>query len=163
DRLQTLALDVSDSGQVQTAVRQLTDRLGRIDILVNNAGTNLKERRMRELTPEGWDPLIRTNLDGAFYCTRAALPQMPQRCVGRLRNLRTLDGKGTAPRGGAAYAASKSGIAAMGIGRAAEEKDTGLRDSTISPGEVDTPILGGPPQPITEEPRRRILQPEDVA
>jgi NADP-dependent 3-hydroxy acid dehydrogenase YdfG len=44
-----------------------------------------------------------------------------------------------------------------------EEKDTGIRCTVIFPGEVDTPILENRPQPITEEHRQRILQPEDVA
>src|SRR5438270_12890696 len=54
ERLSYHAADVSDAGQVDTLVRQVTDRLGRIDILVNNAGTNIRERRLRELTPENW-------------------------------------------------------------------------------------------------------------
>src|SRR5262245_26459447 len=79
DRLQVHACDVTAAGPVQALVQRVTDRFGRIDILVNNAGTNIKARRMRELTPEAWDQLVRTNLDGAFYCIHAVLPQMLQR------------------------------------------------------------------------------------
>src|SRR5689334_22311367 len=63
--LLTVATDVSDKAQVKALVERVTAKLGPIDILVNNAGTNLKERTFRELTPEAWDKLIRTNLDGA--------------------------------------------------------------------------------------------------
>src|SRR5687768_10271082 len=68
DRLQVHACDVTAIGPVRTLVQRVTEQFGRVDILVNNAGTNIKARRMRELTPEAWDQLIRTNLDGAFNC-----------------------------------------------------------------------------------------------
>jgi NADP-dependent 3-hydroxy acid dehydrogenase YdfG len=62
-----------------------------------------------------------------------------------------------------AYAASKFGMSALGIGLAAEEKDSGLRVCNIYPGEVDTPILEMRPQAVTDEHRQRILKAEDVA
>ena len=46
---------------------------------------------------------------------------------------------------------------------AAEEKGSGVRVSSIYPGEVNTPILEERPQPVSEERRRQILQPDDVA
>jgi NADP-dependent 3-hydroxy acid dehydrogenase YdfG len=54
-------------------------------------------------------------------------------------------------------------MAALGIGLAAEEKDSGIRVCNIYPGEVDTPILEFRPQPISEDHRAKILKPEDVA
>ncbi len=144
-------------------VDAITGALGPIDILVNNAGTNIKERTFRELTPETWDRLIRTNLDGAFYCIHAVLPGMLRRKDGVIVNVVSIAGKRASPLGGVAYAASKFGMSALGIGLAAEEKDSGIRVCNIYPGEVDTPILEVRPQPVTEEHRARILRPEDVA
>jgi NADP-dependent 3-hydroxy acid dehydrogenase YdfG len=72
-------------------------------------------------------------------------------------------GKRANPLGGAAYAAAKFGMSALGICLAAEEKDSGIRVSNVYPGEVDTPILEHRPTPVTEDHRQRILQPEDVA
>ena len=72
-------------------------------------------------------------------------------------------GKRATPLGGAAYAASKFGMRALGICLAAEEKDSGIRVSNIYPGEVDTPILENRPTPVSEAQRQIILQPEDVA
>jgi NAD(P)-dependent dehydrogenase (short-subunit alcohol dehydrogenase family) len=163
DRLLCHAADVTDMEQVRALVRAVTDRLGPVDILVNNAGTNLKERTFRELTPEAWDRLIRTNLDGAFYCTHAVLPQMLARQDGVIVNISSVAGKRASPLGGAAYVASKFGMTGMGLCLAAEEKDSGIRVSNLYPGEVNTPILEVRPQAVTEEQRRRILQPEDVA
>ena len=160
----SVAADVSKQMQVVILVANVTKKLGGpIDILVNNAGTNLKERAFRELTPEAWDRLIRTNLDGAFYCIHAVMPSMIARQDGVIINIVSIAGKRATPLGGVAYAASKFGMAALGLGVGAEEKDSGLRVCNIYPGEVDTPILQFRPTPVTQEHRQRMLQPEDVA
>jgi NADP-dependent 3-hydroxy acid dehydrogenase YdfG len=163
DRLLCHAADVTDPDQVRGLVGAVNERFGPVDVLVNNAGTNLKERKFRELTPEAWDRLIRTNLDGAFYCVHAVLPQMLGRKDGVIVNISSIAGKRAGPLGGAAYVASKFGMTGMGLCLAAEEKDSGIRVSNIYPGEVNTPILEVRPQAVTEEQRRTILQPEDVA
>src|SRR5262249_41178266 len=90
-------------------------------------------------------------------------PQMFQRRDGIIINVNSVAGKRANPLGGAAYAASKFGLDALATCLAAEEKDSGVRVSTIYPGEVNTPILEVRPSPVTDEHRRRILQPEDVA
>lgn len=163
ERLLTHATDVADPAQVQNLIRRVTERFGAIDILVNNAGLNIKQRTMRELTPETWQLLLRANLDGAFYCINAVLPQMLKRRDGLIINVSSIAGKRASPLGGAAYAASKFGMSALGLCLAAEEKDSGIRVTNIYPGEVDTPILVVRPQAVTDEQRRLILQPEDVA
>jgi NADP-dependent 3-hydroxy acid dehydrogenase YdfG len=163
DELFQTAADVTDAKLVQDLVQRVRKRFGRIDILVNNAGMNIKERTIRELTPETWDRLVRANLDGAYYCIHAILPEMLQRKDGLIINVSSVAGKRANPLGGAAYAAAKFGMSALGICLAAEEKDSGIRVTNIYPGEVDTPILEHRPTPVTEDHRQRILQPEDVA
>ena len=162
DRLIYLAADVTDPQQVKRLVDDVTQRLGRIDVLVNNAGLNIKERTIRELTPERWRTLMAGNLEGAFHCMQAVLPQMRERQDGLIINVNSISGKRANPLGGAAYNAAKFGLRGLAMSVAAEEKPNGIRVS-IYPGEVDTPILEQRPSPITEEHRRTILQPEDVA
>ena len=162
-RLSCHAADVSDPAQAKALVQAVEKKLGKIDILVNNAGTNIKDRTFRQLTPEVWQKLIRTNLDGAFYCIHAVFPGMAARKNGLIININSIAGKRATPLGGLAYAASKFGMTALGIGLGAEEKDSGVRVTNIYPGEVDTPILEFRPTPVTDEHRRRILQPEDIA
>jgi NADP-dependent 3-hydroxy acid dehydrogenase YdfG len=163
DRVFAHPADVGDPGQVQGLVRRVTERLGPVDILVNNAGMNIKQRTLRELTPEVWQQMVRANLDGAFYCINAVLPAMLRRRDGLIVNISSTAGKRASPLGGAAYSAAKFGMSALGLCLAAEEKDSGVRVCNIYPGEVDTPILEVRPQPVTDEHRRQILQPEDVA
>jgi NAD(P)-dependent dehydrogenase (short-subunit alcohol dehydrogenase family) len=163
DSLLAWAADVAEPAQVEALVRRVTERFGAIDILINNAGTNLKERTLRELTPENWQRLLRTNLDGAFYCIHAVLPQMRQRRDGLIININSIAGKRGSPLGGAAYVASKFGLSGLGMCLAVEEKENGIRVSNIYPGEVDTPILEVRPQPVSAEQRRLALKSADVA
>ncbi len=163
DRLFHHAADLTLPDQVKTLVQKVIDRFGPVDILVNNAGLNIKERGIRDLTPERWQLLVRGNLDSAYYCIYEVLPHMLQRKDGLIINISSTSGKRAGPLGGAAYAAAKFGMAALGICLAAEEIHAGIRVSNIYPGEVDTPILVNRPTPVSDEHRQRILKPQDVA
>jgi NADP-dependent 3-hydroxy acid dehydrogenase YdfG len=163
DRLIYHAADITQPAQVERLVREVTARLGRIDILVNNAGLNVKERTFRELTPESWRELVAGNLDGAFYCTHAVLPQMRERHDGVIITVNSISGKRANPLGGIGYIAAKFGLRGLAMGVAAEEKDNGIRVCSIYPGEVNTPILDARPTPVSEERKQKMLQPEDVA
>jgi NAD(P)-dependent dehydrogenase (short-subunit alcohol dehydrogenase family) len=163
DRLLWHAADVTDPVQVDRLVRDATARLGRIDVLVNNAGLNVKERALRELKPESWRQLVAGNLDGAFYCIRAVLPQMRERHDGLIININSISGKRANPLGGLGYIAAKFGLRGLALGVAAEEKASGIRVSSIYPGEVNTPILEARPSPVSAERKQAMLQPEDVA
>lgn len=161
--IQAFPMDISNVEHVKKVVADVIAKFGRIDILVNNAGTNLKEREFSKLTPEGWNRLIRTNLDGAFYCIYAVLPQMLERKEGYIVNISSIAGKRASPLGGTAYSASKFGMTALGMCVGEEEKENGIRVSNIYPGEVETPILEMRPNPVSAEHRAKILQPDDVA
>jgi NADP-dependent 3-hydroxy acid dehydrogenase YdfG len=163
DALRAVPTDVTSPAQCATLIQTATEAFGRVDVLVNNAGANIKARTMRELTPEAWDRMIRTNLDGAFYCTKAVLPQMLGRKDGVVVNVVSVAGKRANPLGGAAYVAAKFGMGGLGLVLATEEKDSGVRVSNVYPGEIDTPILAERPTPVTDEQRAVILKPEDVA
>ena len=161
--LRTVPTDVTRAGECKALIDAATAAFGRVDILVNNAGMNIKGRTIRELTPESWDTMIRTNLDGAFYCTNAVLPQMFERKDGVIVNVVSIAGKRANPLGGAAYVAAKFGMGGLGMALSNEEKDSGVRVSNIYPGEIDTPILAARPKPLTDEQRALILKAEDVA
>ena len=163
NHLLTIPTDVTSPTQCLSLIQSATEAFGQVDVLVNNAGTNIKGRTIRELTPEAWDMMIRTNLDGAFYCTKAVLPQMFERKDGVIVNVVSVAGKRANPLGGAAYVAGKFGMGGLGLVLSNEEKDSGVRVSNVYPGEIDTPILAARPRPVTDEQRALILKPEDVA
>src|SRR5207244_4723093 len=99
DRLMVHAADVAEPDQVETLVRRVTERFEHVDILVNNAGMNIKERGIRELTPATWRKMTQANLDGAFFCIHAVLPQMLQRRDGLVVNVCSTAGKRASPLG----------------------------------------------------------------
>jgi NADP-dependent 3-hydroxy acid dehydrogenase YdfG len=163
ERLIHQAADLSDAAAAEALVTAVSARLGRIDILVNNAGANVKERTFAELTPESWRLLLGANLDAAFYCMHAVLPQMHQRRDGLVINVNSISGKRAYPLGGIGYIAAKFALRGLAMGVAAEERGSGVRVSSIYPGEVNTPILEQRPTAVTDEQKERMLQPEDVA
>jgi NAD(P)-dependent dehydrogenase (short-subunit alcohol dehydrogenase family) len=77
---------------------------GRIDILVNNAGITV-DKTVRKMTVDDWHAVLRVNLSGAFYMTKAVLDHMLERGFGRIVNISSLVGE-TGAVGQANYAAS---------------------------------------------------------
>ena len=100
--------DVKSEEQVNEMVEQTLKRFNKLDILINNAGIS-KDSISWKMKPELWDEILRTNLYGVFYCTKAALRHMVERRNGRIISISSVVGQIGAP-GTCAYAASKAGI-----------------------------------------------------
>lgn len=163
DRLLAQSADLGKPDQVAKLVEAVNAKFGPIDLLVNNAGVNLKERRMDQVSVEAWEQLVSGNLDNAFYCAHAILPQMRERGQGQIIIVNSISGKRANPLGGIGYIAAKFGLRGLAMGIAAEEKDRGIRVTSIYPGEVNTPILEFRPEAVSEQRKQAMLQPEDVA
>ena len=154
------ALDVTDAETVERTVAGVGEESG-IDVLVCAAGTNIKGRRLHELTPEVWNDLLAVNLSGAFYAVRAALPYL--RASGGLVVLVSSVSGSWPDASGPAYQASKAGMTEFAHASGFEEHANGVRFTSLNPGIVDTPILESRPEPPSPEVRAASLKPEDVA
>jgi NADP-dependent 3-hydroxy acid dehydrogenase YdfG len=161
--IQIVATDVTDRNAVQTLVQKTIDTFGSIDVLINNAGINTQKRNLDDISDEDWDRVININLTGAFNAFRAVRSQMKKQNDGVIINIASMAGKKAGTVGGAAYSASKFGMASLTQSINAEFRDHGIRACCIYPGEVDTPILDHRPTPVSTEKRAAALQPEDVA
>ena len=161
--LLTHTVDVADRGSVKTLFDWVSERLGQLHLLVNCAGANVPKRSMSELAPDDWDKLMGINATGAFNCMHYALPLMRPHKTGLVINISSTSGKRAAPLGGVAYNASKFAMAALGTSANEDERENGIRVTTIFPGEVDTPILSSRPVPPSAEHRAKILKPADIA
>ncbi|HRW09726.1 MAG TPA: SDR family oxidoreductase [Caldilineaceae bacterium] len=157
------AADVADRDQVTTLVQRINDEDGPIDILVNNAGMNVLARRIHELQPADWERMLQVNATGVFNTIHAVLPKMRERKDGLLITISSIAGVRASVLAGAGYSASKHAVNALMTVIALEEKDNGIRATSINPGEVNTPILDERPVPVSDEHKASILQPEDVA
>lgn len=154
--------DVRDRQQVQALADAAEARYGRIDLLLFATGINIKERLLGRLTPDHWDNLIATNLNGAFYTTYSVLPVMRRQKGGLIIYISSISGKWN-DLSGVAYQASKRGLDGLAGGIRLEERETGIRTSCVYPGLVDTPLILNRPYKTPEEEVAQALQPEDVA
>ena len=151
--------DVSSIDSVNAAVTQIKARLGVIDILINNAGVGAFGSFM-ELEPAKWEEIIKINLFGAYYVTRAVLPEMIERKTGDIINVSSTAGQ----RGAAvtsAYSASKFGLIGLSESLMQEVRKHNIRVSTLTPSTIATSMAID--LKLTDGNPETVMQPEDFA
>jgi 3-oxoacyl-[acyl-carrier protein] reductase len=140
--------DVADQPSVTAFFEAAATALGPVDILVNNAGVTADAHVMM-LDPARWQRVLRTNLDGAYHCTRAVIRGMVQRKRGRIINISSPSA--VMPlQGQANYAASKAGLEGLTRALSRDVAGKGVLVNAVSPGLVDTEMLASMPERIRE-------------
>ena len=142
-RLETVEADVGDAGQAQRVIDRAVERFGGLDILVNNAGVGRIGEDLAAQSTEDWRTVIDTNLNGVFYCCRAAVPALRRRGGGWIINVSSLAGSHPFA-GAAAYCASKAAVNALSAALMQEVRHEAIRVSCVAPGSVDTRFSTGP-------------------
>jgi NAD(P)-dependent dehydrogenase (short-subunit alcohol dehydrogenase family) len=155
--------DIGSPRSVGALGTALLAEFGSIDVLVNAAGTNAPRRSLEVLSQEDYETMIGTNLNGAYYCVQAFLPQMRSRQSGTIINIVSDAGKQASPKAGPAYVMSKFGLAGLTQSINAEERAHGVRACAIFPGDIDTPLLNKRPQAPNAAARAKMMRAEDVA
>ena len=155
--------DVTDRGAVELLVEEVVSAWRRIDVLVNNAGSNVRRRKVEEVSEQDWDAVLRVNLTGTFLVTQAVLPHMRDQGSGTVLNVSSMAGHRASALTGPAYSAAKAGVISFTDSLNLTERVHGVRACAVCPGEVATPILDLRPQPPSVEARAAMLQPEDLA
>ena len=153
------------------AAAEVVEGAGPLDVLVNNAGTD-DFAWFTDMKPERWRRLIALNLEGAFACAQAALPQMQRAGYGRIVNVSSEAGR-IGSKGNAVYAATKGALISFTKSLARENARYQITVNAVAPGPVETPLL----EWIRRRPRgdemvaamvagtqlRRLGRPEEVA
>ncbi len=157
-----LALDVTDESSVDEAFRTVERELGPVELLVLNAGVFVVEA-FDETTFASWRRTMSVNLDGAFLCSRRAIPSMRAAGFGRIVAVGSSAGKTGGAKAVAAYAASKAGIMALAKSLASEYAREGIRANAVAPALIDTPMIAAMPDMRDQVPIGRLGTPADVA
>lgn len=154
----TVCADLTDRAQVETAVREAVGRLGHVDVLVNSAGiASLGD--VDQMPADEWEGMIRVNLIGVYYVTRAVWPHMKERGSGSI--IMISSGSGRRAHGGwSAYCASKFGVIGLADALAKEGRPYGIRCNIICPGPTDTEQRRSN---FPDEDRSELLRPAEIA
>ncbi len=163
--------DVTDRSQLEALFEQTEERFGPLDIVVNNAGGTRFMAPLVGVRPDGWDKVMRLNLDAVFHATQLASRRMAERGSGSIVNLASIDGHGV-DGSYVAYNVSKAALLHLTRQTAVELGPHGVRCNSVSPGWTRTPMVEAA---LTEEqlrlmekgwtraPLRRLVTPEEVA
>ncbi|MEY9210654.1 3-oxoacyl-ACP reductase FabG [Thermobifida halotolerans] len=167
-----LGADVSDTEQVDAAVRTTAERLGPPAILVNNAGV-IRDNLLFKMTDDDWDTVLRVHLRGAFLMSRAAQAYMTEQGWGRIVNLSSSSALGN--RGQANYSAAKAGMQGFTKTLAIELGKFGITANAVAPGFIATEMTRATAERVgmdfeefkaaraAQVPVRRVGVPEDIA
>lgn len=137
----TWVCDVADRQAVGATVAAAVDALGGLDVVVNNAGiSRLTPIDGGPETDAVWHSVLATNLHGAFWVSRAAVPRLSD--GGRLIMISSALGRVGAP-GYAAYCASKHGLIGLVRCLALELAPRGITVNAVAPGGVETDLFEG--------------------
>jgi 3-oxoacyl-[acyl-carrier protein] reductase len=133
--------DVTSQANMEMLMEVAVQRYGQLDIALLNAGTLPKRTPVQELPAQVWKECIDTNLTGAFFGMRAAIPHLRRSGGGKILCI----GSGaatSAPQGSAAYAASKAGLTALIRSAARELRAFEIAVNELQPGPTATAMHG---------------------
>ena len=164
--------NVTSDADCRAAVDAVKKRHGRIDVLFNNAGV-IRRETVENLEENEWDLVIDVTLKGAFLLSKYCVPVMAENGGGSIVNT----GSGWGLKGGnkaVSYCAAKGGIVNMTRAMAIDHGPQNIRVNSVSPGDIDTPLLHDEARQLGEDdaafmeeaadrPLNRVGQPRDVA
>jgi NADP-dependent 3-hydroxy acid dehydrogenase YdfG len=151
ERAIAVPTDVTRWEDNEAIVAAATNRFGRLDVAFANAGFGAARGWLKE-TPEHWRDMVLTNVLGAAYTVRAAIPALTE-TKGHI--LITGSVAGRRAIAGSLYSVTKWAVTAMGENVRADLNGTGVRTTVIEPGKVDTPFFDNRVE--------NALEPEDIA
>ena len=165
--IKTYKWNVADYDACKAGIAEVEADLGPIDVLVNNAGIT-RDGMFHKMTPEQWNDVISTNLNGVFNMTHPVWPGMRERGFGRIITISSINGqKGQA--GQVNYSASKAGDIGFTKALAQEGAFKGITANVVCPGYIGTEMVRAIPEKVLNEkiipqiPVGRLGEPEEIA
>ncbi|MEJ8278672.1 beta-ketoacyl-ACP reductase [Pseudonocardia spirodelae] len=158
--------NVGSPDDCQRVVSEVLEQKGRVDYLINNAGITV-DKTVRKLTVDDWHAVLRINLSGAFYMTKAVLEHMTGNEFGRIVNISSVIGQ-IGSIGQANYASSKAGLIGFSKSLAQEVAKKGVTVNCVAPGFIETEMVAAVPEKAMEKilakiPVGRLGQADEIA
>ena len=154
------SFNVSEKEEVKAGIEQLTSSFGTFDILINNAGIAAFGGFL-EMEEGQWEDIVKTNLFGPYYVSRAVVPGMVEKNGGDIINVSSTAGlKGNAVT--SAYSASKAGLIGLSESLMFELRKKNIRVATLTPSTIASD-MSKEVLKITDGNPETVLQPEDFA
>lgn len=167
DRTLALQVDVSDSAAVDRMVADAVARFGALDVLVSNAGI-AASGRPETIENADWEKVIATDLNGVFFCARAAIPHL-EKTGGSIVHTASVSGTG-GDWGMSPYNAAKGGIVNLTRALAMDLGKRGVRVNAVAPSLTRTGMTEDMMDDqaliakfVERIPIGRVCEPEEVA
>ena len=160
-------VDVRQIKDIQSKLKEIEKKFGKIDIFINNAGISGKNTSVIDYPIEEWNKLIDLNLNAVFYCCKSVVPFMIKKKYGRIVNIASIAGKEGNPNA-SAYSSSKAGVIGLTKSLGKELAQYNIAVNCVTPAVAKTRIFNQ----MTDEhinymlskiPRNRFAKVEELA
>lgn len=165
--IKTYKWDVGSYDACKEGIAQVEADLGPVEILINNAGIT-RDAPFHKMTPDHWDAVINTNLNGLFNMTHNVWGGMRERKFGRVISISSINGqKGQFAQTN--YAAAKAGDIGFTKSLAQEGARAGITVNVVAPGYINTEMMSTIPEKVMNEvilpqiPVGRLGEAEEIA
>ena len=133
-------LDVTQSGEWESAVDTAVRKYGGLHVLVNNAGILIR-KSVEDTTEEEWDRIMGINVKGVFLGTKHSIPAMRTSGGGSIINISSTAGLVGSPEGSPSYTATKGAVRLFTKSIAIQHAKDGIRCNSVHPGPIDTEMI----------------------
>ena len=138
----SMIMDISSPKDAGALVDLAVKEYGHLDILVNNAAIDAPMGNAWDLPDQEWERTIAVNLNGVFYCSKAALIPMLKAGKGCIINISSRSARVGSVGMSPAYNASKAGVIGLTMAFSAQLANKGIRVNVVLPGLVESRDFG---------------------
>ena len=160
-------VDVTNFIEIEKALLETENELGKIDIFVNNAGITGMNAKVWDYPLDEWKKVIELDLNSTFYCCKAVVPHMIKNNYGRIVNIASIAGKEGNPNA-SAYSTAKAGVIGLTKSLGKELADKNIAVNCVTPAAAKTRIFDQMTQEhidymLSKIPRNRFAKVDELA
>jgi len=160
-------VDVTNYVEIEKALLETENELGKIDIFVNNAGITGMNAKVWDYPLDEWKKVIELDLNSTFYCCKAVVPHMIKNNYGRIVNIASIAGKEGNPNA-SAYSTAKAGVIGLTKSLGKELADKNIAVNCVTPAAAKTRIFDQMTQEhidymLSKIPRNRFAKVDELA